>query len=744
MSDQIRLEDPPESRLEQVLDDTFGFSTFRPLQREIITGLLAGENSFVLMPTGGGKSLCYQLPALLLDGLTIVVSPLIALMKDQVDSLVESGVEATFINSSLESDEIDRRRRGVIDGTTKLLYVAPERLLTPSFLSLLDSVELSLLAIDEAHCISEWGHDFRSEYRRLATIRERYPDVPVVAMTATANERVSSDILAQLQLGDEARIYIAGFDRPNLQYMVAPRAKRALPQITDMIDAHPEASGIVYCRSRAETERIAGMLTKAGYSSLPYHAGLEREQRARHQEAFERDEIDIICATVAFGMGIDKPDVRFVIHHGIPKNLMAYYQETGRAGRDGLPSDCLLLYARSDRGRIFHFINEMTDPQERRIAMTALDEMVGYAESGECRRRVLLRYFGEEYPEESCGNCDNCLNPDGVEEVDATEMAQKLLSTVVRLRENFGMGYTIDVLRGSQNRKILSNRHTEVSTYGIGSGHPKAEWQWLGGALIAEGYLLQRAEAFNTLAVTERGWSVLRAEESVTLRRHIETSRAAAKPASRKGALDTLPATNQRLFELLRKLRKQIADDRGVPPFVVFGDRTLHGIAASLPSNEEELLDIHGIGQEKARRHGPAFLEEVSRFIEATPEIGPVSIDREAMAASTTRSTAEGPSETLMMTDELRRQGLSLIEIAEQRNVRAQTIENHFADLVTHGLIESIEPYVPSEQEEAIREAFKAVGTERLSPVVNRLGGTDNVPWVAVKMVRALIDREEA
>jgi len=461
----------PEAMLD-ALRTHFGFDSFRPLQQEIVTGLLRGRNTFVLMPTGGGKSLCYQLPALLLPGLTVVVSPLIALMKDQVDSLREAGIAATFINSTLDGMEIDRRRRSVLDGETKLLYVAPERLLTPGFLSLLDNVDLSLIAIDEAHCISEWGHDFRQEYRQLATLRDRYPRTPVVAMTATANERVRADILQQLRFGDDSDVYVAGFDRANLRYSVQSRKKGGFAQITEVVKRHRGESGIIYCLSRAETEKIAARLDKNGFSALPYHAGLERGVRDRNQEAFERDEVNIICATIAFGMGIDKPDVRYVIHHSLPKNIMSYYQETGRAGRDGLPGECLLLYAAGDRARLMHFIQQMGDVGEQRVAMKHLAEMTAYAETGECRRKILLRHFGEEYPEEGCGNCDNCVNPERLEEVDATKMAQMLMSTIVRLRESFGMGYVIDVLCGSEARKILNNRHTEPpGTFISGSRH---------------------------------------------------------------------------------------------------------------------------------------------------------------------------------------------------------------------------------------------------------------------------------
>ena len=728
-----------DQHLLEELRRSFGFDTFRPLQQEIVSGLLRGENSFVLMPTGGGKSLCYQLPALLLPGLTIVVSPLIALMKDQVDTLQEAGIAATFINSTLDPLEISHRRDQVLAGEIKLLYAAPERLLTSNFLSLLDRVDLSLIAIDEAHCISEWGHDFRVEYRQLASLRERYPDTPVIAMTATANERVREDILDQLRLGEDARIYVAGFDRPNLSYAVEPRPKQAFGLITEMIERHKGESGIIYCLSRAETEKIAGRLERAGYRALPYHAGLERGVRDGNQEAFERDETDIICATIAFGMGIDKPDVRFVIHHSLPKNIMSYYQETGRAGRDGLPSDCLLLYARSDRARLTHFIAQMTDDRERNISMRHLEEMTSYAESGECRRKVLLGHFGEEYPRENCENCDNCLNPTKTEEIDATKMAQMLLSTVVRLRERFGMGYTIDVLRGSENRKILNNRHTELSTYGIGTAHPKSEWQWLGNALLSADMIRQRVENYNTLHVTERGWRVLNGKEEFVVRRPVERAPSRDRSSRRgKRGLPELPLLNKELFEGLRRLRKELADRRGVPPFVIFGDRTLHEIAAALPKTTRDFLAIHGVGEGKARKHGETFLEAVALFVEAHPNIAPLS-EAERNPAPTTPHTVDPDelNDSTIETGEFYRRGFGLEDIAIERNLSRSTIEKHLIDLIDHGVIDSLDRIVEDQKAALIREGFEEVGYEMLRPVMDHLG-EDVVTFFELRAVRAV------
>ena len=719
--------------LHKTLQRYFGFSKFRPLQEEIISGVLDKQNSFVLMPTGGGKSLCYQLPALLLPGLTIVVSPLIALMKDQVDALQAAGVPATFINSSLDYEEIDRRKRQAVGGEIKLLYLAPERLLLSATLELLDATNLSLLAIDEAHCISEWGHDFRVDYRNLSTLRERYPDLPVIAMTATANERVRSDILEQLQLGEGAKVYIASFDRPNLNINV--QHKSGIGQILSQVDRFSGESGIIYCMSRAGTEKLAERLNRQGYRALPYHAGLERERRTKHQEMFEHDETDIICATIAFGMGIDKSNVRYVIHYNLPKNMMSYYQEIGRAGRDGLPSDCLLLYSHGDRSKVLHFITEIPDPQERSVALASLDEITAYAESGKCRRRVLLKHFGEEYTTENCGACDNCLNPSLTENFDATVMTQKLLSCVVRLKESFGISYTVDVLRGSEAAKILGNRHHLLPTWGKGKDQPTKEWRWLASALVTEGYLRQRVEKFNTLAVTEKGWEVLRNERNVLLyRTRRPEPEKSAKERKERGAL---PEEHRELFNQLRSLRKSIADSEDVPPYIIFGDRTLQEMASLLPNDRETLLEINGVGQVKARRYGDLFLDELRRYVREHPELHPISHTVQSTNDPHRKAhTSEELSESAEISSEMFNQGLTLQQIAEERGISLRTIENHLSNAVAHGVITEIDRLVPHEQAQRIREVFRQHGSDRLRPAMNAIG-EENVSWLELKVVRA-------
>ncbi|MBC8144526.1 MAG: DNA helicase RecQ, partial [bacterium] len=608
---------PPDA-LHVALQAHFGYAEFRPLQEEIIRSVLDRRDAFVLMPTGGGKSLCYQLPALLLPGLTVVVSPLIALMKDQVDALVENGIAATFINSSLSGAEIAERRTRALDGTIKLLYLAPERLIGGEFVDFLEQIDVSLFAIDEAHCISEWGHDFRSDYRQLRMLRKRFASVPIIAMTATATERVRVDILEQLELGDSTLKFVASFDRPNLYYEVLPKSG-GNAQVLDVIARHKGESGIIYCGSRARCEQLADFLDDNGVRALPYHAGLDSETRASNQEKFVRDHVDVICATIAFGMGIDKPDVRYVIHFDLPKNLMGYYQETGRAGRDDLPSECVLFYSAGDRVKIQRFIDEKEDVHDRMHALKQLNDMTAFAESGECRRRTILAHFGETYGAETCGNCDNCSDPGRLESYDATRAAQMLLSCVIRVREGFGLSHVVDVLRGSAAARVLNYRHNLLPTYGIGKDVSKDEWRAVANALLSQGMLVQNADDYNVLRLTQRGSEFLRNRESLMLRR----ARPAAVVASRT-AID-LPDTHMGLFEHLRALRKRIADEHDVPAYVIFDNKTLIQLAARVPQGDAALRAVHGIGDAKARTFGPAILAAVESYVATHPELSPTS-----------------------------------------------------------------------------------------------------------------------
>ena len=604
--------------LQDLLKCSFGFDSFRPLQREIVEDSLAGRDVFALLPTGGGKSLCYQLPALVRPGLTVVVSPLIALMKDQVDAMEVMGIPATCLNSSLDAEESERRRERLEQGAYRLLYVAPERLMLPGFLSDIRRWNVSLIAVDEAHCISEWGHDFRPEYRRLAELRDVFPDVPMLALTATATERVRDDILRQLRLSNPA-VYVASFNRPNLMYRVVAK-HRADEQVREYAKQHQAESGIVYCHSRKTAERLAQRLQADGISAKPYHAGLRPAERNRHQELFLRDEIRVITATIAFGMGINKPNVRFVIHCDLPKNLEGYYQETGRAGRDGLPAECLLLFGAGDTVKYAQFIEEKPDPSEQAIARRQLQEIVQYAESARCRRAELLGYFGEEFRTDHCAACDNCLSPR--QTFDGTVAAQKLLSCVYRIREKNGFGvglsHVVDVLAGAHTEKVRRWKHEELSTYGIGAEHPRQEWSAIGRELIRLGLLKQTVDRFSIVELTAEGRVVLNERKPVTLSRRIAPPPSSVSPVSssatagRRGQIEC----DEALFERLRRLRKQLADERRVPAYIVFSDVSLRQMARDLPRDEPAFSRISGVGEKKLREFGEIFLSEIKRYLE--------------------------------------------------------------------------------------------------------------------------------
>jgi ATP-dependent DNA helicase RecQ len=599
--------------LHRVLKDRFGFGEFRPMQEEIIRDSLAGRDVVALLPTGAGKSLCYQLPALLRNGLTVVVSPLIALMKDQVDALTASAIPATFLNSSVPAGESRERRDGLARGVFRLLYLAPERLLMPEFLEELNHWNLASFAIDEAHCISEWGHDFRPEYRQMAVLRERFPGTPVLAVTATATPRVQEDIAKQLCLRDP-RIYVGSYNRPNLVYEVSPKAGAA-DQIVEYLREKTKESGIVYCQSRKGAEQLAERLNRDGIPAAAYHAGLEPETRSKNQELFLRDEIRVVCATIAFGMGINKPNVRFVIHYDLPKSIESYYQETGRAGRDGLPGECWLLFNPADRVKYLRFIDEKEDPREKALARTQLDTVVHYAEDAGCRRKFLLNYFGEKFPEENCGACDNCLNPR--ETWDGTVAAQKFLSCVFRIqqRSGFGVGvnHVTEVLTGAETEKIERWGHQSLSTYGIGKEHSRKNWAAIGRELIRLGFLDQDAERFNVLRLTMAGMQALKSRTPVTLTRLADVAPDAKPKRKVSGEIEC----DGELFETLRKLRREIATERHVPPYIIFSDVSLRHMARFYPATLEEFSEMNGVGGKKLADFGEAFVRAVAGHLEA-------------------------------------------------------------------------------------------------------------------------------
>ena len=601
----------------------FGLEEFRPLQKEIIEDALAGQDVFVLMPTGGGKSLCFQLPALIRDGLTIVVSPLIALMKDQVDALQTGGIPATYLNSTLNEEEAKARWRALHRGKYRMLYVAPERLMLDAFLERALNWDIAQFAIDEAHCISQWGHDFRPEYRELKKLRKHLPDVPIMALTATATGRVRADIIKELKLC-HPRAYVASFNRPNLTYRVVPKTA-AYEQLLEFIQSRPNDSGIVYCASRKSTESLARNLNEDGITAKPYHAGLTNSERTKHQDAFLRDDVRVITATIAFGMGINKPNVRFVVHYDLPKNIESYYQETGRAGRDGLPSECVLLFSPGDVAKQLHFIDEKAE-SEARIARAQLQQMVHYAETRECRRATLLEYFGETYPakrdgiggqilplQASCESCDSCLQPR--ETFDGTMQAQKFLSCVYRIHARhgfgFGLGHVVDVLRGADTESIRQRGHNQLSTYGIGGELKRGEWQAIGRELLRLGLVECAPGKFATLSLTPAGLEALRKRTPIVLTKQIEIADKGTR--IKRGAIEC----DEALFERLRRLRRKLADERDVPAYIIFSDVSLRQMARKYPTNSTEFRRIPGVGAQKLKDFGESFLSEIKSHLAA-------------------------------------------------------------------------------------------------------------------------------
>lgn len=598
------------------LKTTFGYGAFRPLQREIIEASLAGRDAFALLPTGGGKSLCFQLPALHRTGLTVVVSPLIALMKDQVDQLQAAGVAATYLNSSLTTAESKSRLRGLHRGEWRLLYVAPERLMLDEWKENLANWNVTAIAIDEAHCVSEWGHDFRPEYRQLARLRTLLPDVPVMALTATATERVRVDIIKHLKLR-QPEVFVASFNRPNLTYRVLPK-DQPQKQIIDFVRKREDESGIIYCATRATTERVAEALAGRGFSARPYHAGLDADERSRNQELFLRDECRIICATIAFGMGINKPNVRWIIHHDLPKNIEGYYQETGRAGRDGLPGDCLLLFSGGDAAKQTHFIEEISDDQEKTIARNQLRQILHYAETSGCRRAELLDYFAERFPLDTCGACDNCLEPR--QTYDGTVVAQKFLSCIYRIRQagrfGVGMNHIIEILTGAETEKIKRWGHEQLSTYGIGRELTRPAWAAVGRELMRLGYVAQAEGEYPILELTEEGRAILTSRQPITLTKPLALPKA-RRVRHREGEIEC----DEILFARLRELRKRLADERGVPAYVIFGDATLRELARAYPTRIDQLDGITGIGVKKRAEFGEIFTDAIDGFLKSNPRV---------------------------------------------------------------------------------------------------------------------------
>jgi ATP-dependent DNA helicase RecQ len=695
----------------EILRRYFGYSEFRQLQQDIILDVLKGNDVLVLMPTGGGKSLCYQYPSLLFKGLTIVVSPLISLMKNQVDSLRSNGIPAEYLNSSLNYEEIIKIKSALMQNRVRLLYIAPERLTIPSFHSFLKGLKISLFAIDEAHCISEWGHDFRPEYRQLKLIGAAFPDVPIIALTATATMKVREDIVNQLELKD-CRKYIASFDRENLVYYVKPK-QDAFRQIVEFLKTKPRESGIIYCYSRKNVESLTENLKFAGFRALPYHAGLSASIRSTNQEKFIKDDVEILVATVAFGMGIDKPNIRFVIHHDLPKNLEAYYQETGRAGRDGLRSDCVLFYSYGDRQKIEYFINQMANEKERQISHNKLMDIINFCETTVCRRKLLLGYFGEDYKENKCNGCDNCLMPK--DEIEATGEILTIISCVQELDEMFGINYCIDVITASKSSRVMHNGHTILKSYGSGKNLPKKIWHGFIRELIQRDYLKLEGE-YPVLKLCQKSRDLLVGTKGEVTHEKIYL----AKPqAVEKPAIIEQDSDDSGLFEALRTLRKTLADAENYPPYMIFNDASLKQMAALRPCTPLDFRKITGVGDKKLERYGAIFISEIRRFCEKQSSfIQPVK-----------KRSSEYV--TLEMLD----QGMDLDEITLTRNLSLNTIYGHIEKLMVSGENIQIEKFIKKEKIEAISRTIIELGGDTLKPIKEKLG--DNFSYGEIRMVRA-------
>ncbi|MFZ3383833.1 MAG: DNA helicase RecQ [Candidatus Methanoperedens sp.] len=694
-----------------ILRRYFGYSEFRQLQKDIIQDVLNGNDVLVLMPTGGGKSLCYQYPSLLFKGLTIVISPLISLMKNQVDSMRMNGIPAEFINSSLNYQDILKIKSALLQNNIRLLYIAPERFTVPSFLSFLKGLNINLFAIDEAHCISEWGHDFRPEYRQLKQIRQYFPDVPIIALTATATLKVRDDIITQLALSDCKR-YLDSFNRKNLVYYVRPK-QDAFRQIVEILRTKPGESGIIYCYSRKNVETITQGLKSAGFRALSYHAGLSANQRTQNQEKFIKDDVEVLVATVAFGMGIDKPNIRFVIHHDLPKNLEAYYQETGRAGRDGLKSECVLFYSYGDRQKIEYFINQVSNEKERQIAQNKLKCIINFSETNLCRRKLLLGYFGEDFKENNCKGCDNCLLPK--EDVEATTEIMTILSCIDEMGERFGINYVIDVLVGGKTSRLLQNGHASLSSYGAGKNLPKKIWHGFIRELIQRGYLNVEGE-YPVLKLDQKSRDILSQSKTGVKNEKIflVKPRALEKPV--KIEQET---ADEGLFEKLRALRKTLADAGNQPPYMIFNDATLKQMAARAPCNLADFRKITGVGDKKLERFGGIFISEIRRFCEKQDSYGsPVK---------------KRSSEYLTL--EMLEQGMDLDEITLKRNLSLNTVYLHIEKLILSGENIKIETIIKKEKIESISSTILELGKEALKPVKEKLG--DNFSYGEIRLVRA-------
>ncbi len=698
-------------KAKQILKEIFGYDSFRPLQQEIIESIVNKKDCLVVMPTGGGKSLCYQIPALMFDGLTIVISPLISLMKDQVEQLRQLGVETALLNSSLSQKDYNLNFTNVKSSKAKLLYVAPESLQKDDISSLLQNVKVDCITVDEAHCISEWGHDFRKDYRQLGNFKTSFSSAVCIGLTATP--RVQGDITLNLKL-NRPKKFIASFDRPNLFLQVIPK-REPFQQAIDFLNEDKNQSGIIYCFSRKQVDSLHDNLSELGYSTKPYHAGLSDEERNSNQDLFIKDEVQIIIATIAFGMGINKSNVRFVLHYDLPKNLESYYQEIGRSGRDGVRSDCLLLFSYADISKINYFIDQKEDERERLSAKIHLEAMIKYAETEICRRQPLISYFGEVYKIDKCGMCDNCLaEEDGSDKTDVTIYTQKLLSTLKRTGEVFGLNYIIDVLLGNDTDRILSNNHHKLSVFGAGKELSKKQWQILSHQLIRKEIVI-RDNDYGSIKLSQSALDVLFNNKKVF--------GLIKEPEQRKRKLKLFGIDyDQKLFELLRVKRKQIADQKNIPPFVIFADSSLIQMATDFPQTENELLRIGGVGVKKLESYGSAFLTIIKNYVANNG----VKLKTEKRTLRIHKSPLDEPRHRIVA--KAYNDGKSITELAEEYKVQEQTIINHLARFTNEGnkvkidgLLERLT--IDKSRQEKVFEEFYENGTLPLKPVFEKFNG---------------------